>query len=68
MSNIPKLDLLCWVINDDPKHGIPVSVTSSTIVATLKEIIKDKKFPADNSFTADTLNLWKVKIPGAMAN
>ena len=56
------LELNCWVLSDgyDPRRIFPVKIAKNETVGTLREAIKEKKKPAFDHLTADSLDLWQV--------
>ena len=60
----PSLLLLnCWVLGDDSTRIFPVEIDRDKNVGGLKEEIKEKKKPAFDDITADSLDVWNVSIP-----
>jgi hypothetical protein len=57
------IQLNCWVLGDDVRQVFPIKIANTESVGTLKEAVKDKKRPALDHVTADSLTLWKVSIP-----
>ena len=56
-------NLLCYVRDDDYKQAFKVEIEEGEAVATLKEVIKEKKRPHFDHILADSLVLWKVSLP-----
>ena len=54
------IELNCWVFGGDSSPVFLVKIAATESVGTLKEAIKDKKKPAFDHLTADSLDLWKV--------
>jgi len=63
MSRI--LELYCWVLGDQADRVFPVKIAGTESVGNLKDAIKEKKKPALEHITADSLTLWKVCITTA---
>ena len=60
----PSLLLLnCWVLGDDSTRIFPVKIDRDENIGTLKDAIKEKKKPAFDHITADSLDVWNVSIP-----
>jgi hypothetical protein len=57
------LNLNCWVLGDDSTRIFPVKIDGNENVGSLKEAIKEKKKPAFDHITADSLDVWNVSIP-----
>ena len=57
------LQLNCWVLDEDSNRIFPVEIDRDKNVGGLKEAIKEKKFPAFDHITADSLKVWNVSIP-----
>ena len=57
------LKLNCWVLGEDSTRIFPVEIDRDKNVGDLKEAIKEKKFPAFDHITADSLDVWNVSIP-----
>jgi len=64
VGTAPSLLLLnCWVLDEDSTRIFPVEIDHNKNVGALREAIKEKKKPAFDDVTADSLDLWKVSIP-----
>ena len=57
------LRLNCWVLGEDSTCIFPVEIDRGENVMGLKEAIKEKKFPAFDHITADSLEVWNASIP-----
>jgi Crinkler effector protein N-terminal domain len=58
------LTLICLVHGDDPtQHVFEVKVIKTDTIASLKDLIKNKKTPEFDDISSDKLILWKVNIP-----
>jgi len=66
MSNT--LELICWVLGDDPSRVFAVEIARSRVVSFLKEAIKDKTKCEFNDIDARSLRLWKVRNTGYMSD
>lgn len=56
--------LFCLVYGDTPsKHAFSIKILKTDTIDVLKRLIKNKKSPKLDHFTADELELWKVNIP-----
>jgi hypothetical protein len=59
-----RLELLPpWVFGEHPTRIFPVEIDPDKNVGGLKEAIKEKKKPAFDDITADSLDVWNVSIP-----
>lgn len=54
------LNLMGWVLGDDPQRIFPVKIANSETVGALKKAIKDEKKPEFDDYVTDLLVLWKV--------
>jgi hypothetical protein len=54
------LNINCWVLGDPPHQVFSVDISRGVKASDLKELIKNKKKPAFNCLSADTLELWEV--------
>jgi len=63
MATPLKIRLNCWVLGEDSTRIFPVEIDRNENVGGLKEAIKEKKKPAFDHITADSLGVWKVSIP-----
>jgi len=63
MATPLKIRLNCWVLGEDSTCIFPVEIDRNENVGGLKEVIKEKKKPAFDFITTDSLDVWKVSIP-----
>jgi len=57
-----QLEVLCWVVGQNPDNIFPVQTKKSKTVANLRDEIKAKKGPQFLHIIADTLTLRKISI------
>ena len=55
------LEVVCWVLGDEPKSAFVVPIDKSMYVDSLKEAIKARQ-PVFKDIAASDLHLWKVSI------
>ena len=59
-SSVQQLVLNCLVLGDQRSHIFPVEISATKSVGMLKDLIKEKKHPHFQYFSADNLVLWKI--------
>jgi hypothetical protein len=57
------LSLNCLVLGDSPGRAFTVEIRKRENVSTLKDLIKEEKFPHLNRIAASDLDLWQVSFP-----
>ncbi|KAG0220672.1 hypothetical protein BGW42_000215, partial [Actinomortierella wolfii] len=57
------LNLFCLVDGESTSSAFPVSVSTTTTIGELKELIKVKKANDFEDVDADKLTLWRVNYP-----
>ena len=58
-----RIELNCFLRDDDPRHIFPIKIASTESVGTLKKAIKEEMKVTLEYVDAVALQLWNVSIP-----
>jgi Crinkler effector protein N-terminal domain len=58
----PEIEILCWILGDEPRRRFSVQISLEAYVAKLKDAIKENQRPAFDLIDATTLILYKISV------